>query len=149
MYRVTSFVLCNRNWSSTFKTGELTHLLMGTDSGPAKFFVGVDIVGKSRKCLFFKYSTHYLTRTLIQSWGQTHPTEKGMSRVQYAVLFFSVFTNIQLGGERTLIIITFEWISLHQVTLKSTFCLWWPLPSVSVSDTFSSIYSDLCLLQYE
>lgn len=50
----------------------------------------------------------------------------------------------------TLISITFERISLHQVTLESTFCLWWPLPSVSASvsvfDTFSSIYS---AIQYE
>lgn len=56
---------------------------------------------------------------------------------------FSAFTNIQPGGGPTLIIVTFEWISSHQVTLESTFCLWWPLPSVSVFDTFSSIYSDL------
>lgn len=126
---------------------------MGIHSGLVKFFLGVDIVHRSpENTSFFKYSTHYLTRTLVQSWGQTHPMTKGMSHVQYAVLFFSAFTNIQLGGEQTLTIITFEWISLHQVTLKSTFCLWWPLPSVSASvsvcDTFSSIYSGLCLLQY-
>lgn len=105
--------------------------LKGTHSGLVKFLSGADIVQiNSESASFFKYSTHYWT--LVQSWGETRQGEC----LVYSMQSFS-FLLLQ-------IIITFKWISLHQVTLKKHFL---PVvtPAFSLFLSHSVVFTQTCV----
>lgn len=107
--------------------------LKGTHSGLVKFLSGADIVQiNSESASFFKYSTHYWT--LVQSWGETRHTTRGMSRVQYAVLFFSAFTNhyyIQMN------LITSGYIKKHFLPVVT--------PAFSLFLSHSVVFTQTCV----